>query len=183
VYYILGDWNKLDDQNTLIDTGVDDYLISHIKNTSTGIGQKKVAQVIITHEHFDHKGGLKYIKEAFNPVVYAYNKDERVDVKVFDGQKVVVGDAEAILYHTPGHSNDSICVYVPSEGVLFCGDLPLGIHSWGGTYTLTYLNTLRKLAELDVQSIYPGHGEPVLYIGSKVIKETLNLVEQAKIIE
>ncbi|MFN3781151.1 MAG: MBL fold metallo-hydrolase, partial [Candidatus Kapaibacteriota bacterium] len=158
VYLILGDWNKLEDQNTLIDAGVDDFIINHIEKLPTGVGKKKVSQVIITHEHFDHFAGFKYLKPKYKPIVYAYAKNDLVDVQVTDGMKILVGDREAILYSTPGHSHDSISVYIPSEGVIFTGDLPLGFHCRGDTFTLTYLNTLRKLSQLDIKDIYPGHG-------------------------
>lgn len=183
VYLILGDWNKLEDQNTLIDSGVDDFVLKQLESIPTGLGKKKVSQIIITHEHFDHKGGVKYLKPVLNPTVYAFNKnDDLIDVKVIDGMKIIVGDKEAILFHTPGHSNDSISVYVPSEGILFTGDLPLGAHSKGDTFTSTYLNTLKKLSLLDVKDIYPGHGMPILGRGLEVIKKTLVFVESSKII-
>ncbi len=183
VYLILGDWNKLEDQNTLIDAGVDDFIINHIEQLPTGVGKKKVSQVIITHEHFDHFAGLKFLKPKYKPIVYGNTKNDLVDVQVTDGMKVVVGDREAILYFTPGHSHDSISVYIPSEGVIFTGDLPLSLGGKGDTFTLTYLNTLRKLSQLDIRDIYPGHGKPIFGNGLEVIKRTLNLVEGAKIIE
>ncbi|MCX7909738.1 MAG: MBL fold metallo-hydrolase [Ignavibacteria bacterium] len=182
VYLILGDWNKIEDQNTLIDAGVDDFVVNFLKEYPTGVGKKKVSQVILTHEHFDHRGGLKYIKPLFDPVVYAFNKNVFIDVKVVDGMKLVVGDREAILYHTPGHSNDSICVYIPKEGILFSGDLPLGFHMKGDTFTLPYLNTLSRLSQLEIRDIYPGHGNPILKNGGELIKRTKELVECSKII-
>lgn len=182
VYFILGEWNKLEDQNTLIDVGIDSLIVQHIEQINTGVGKKKVSQIIITHEHFDHKAGLKFIKPIYQPLVYAYALDELVDVKITDGMSVILGDREAILLHTPGHSNDSISVYVPDEGVIFTGDLPIGGHLTGETFTLTYLNTLRKLSMLEIKDIYPGHGDPLIGNGSRIIKHTLNIVESAKII-
>ena len=36
--------------------------------------------------------------------------------------------------HTPGHTEDSICLYCKAEGVLFSGDMPLVINAVGGSY-------------------------------------------------
>ncbi|MEJ5286496.1 MAG: MBL fold metallo-hydrolase [Bacteroidota bacterium] len=183
VYYVLGDWNRLQDVNTLIDAGTDDFVIPHIEKVSTGVGQKKVSQVLITHEHFDHKGGLKYLKERFNPIVYAFNKSELVDIQIQDGMEILVGDRKAILLHTPGHSNDSVSVYIPEEGVLFSGDLPVMIHSYKDTFTLSFLNTLEKLSQLDIRDIYPGHGNPIIGNGLQVLKRSLEFVKLSKIIQ
>lgn len=183
IYYILGDWNKLDDVNTLVDAGIDDFAITEIEKISTGVGQKKVAQIIITHEHFDHKGGLKFLKPKYSPKIFAYNSGDLDDTQVYDGMKIRVGDTEGIILHTPGHSSDSISLYVPSQGVIFTGDLPLQIHSKRETYTLSYYETLRKLSGLDFKDIYPGHGDPILGIGKELVENAFNIVSNAKIIE
>ncbi len=183
IYYILGDWNKLNDVNTLVDAGIDDFAIVEIEKISTGVGQKKVAQIIITHEHFDHKGGLKFIKSKYSPKVYAYNSGDLIDIQVYDGMRIKVGDTEGIILYTPGHSSDSISLYVPLQGVIFTGDLPLQIHSKRETYTLSYYETLMKLNELDIKDIYPGHGDPILGNGKELIENAFNVVSNAKIIE
>lgn len=183
IYYILGDWNKLDDVNTLVDAGIDDFAINEIDKISTGVGQKKVAQIIITHEHFDHKGGLKFLKQKYSSKVFAYNSGDLVDLQVYDGMKIRVGDIEGIILYTPGHSSDSISLYVPSQGVIFTGDLPLQIHSKRETYTLSYYETLKKLSGLDFKDIYPGHGDPILGIGKELVENAFNVVSNAKIIE
>ena len=183
VYYLLGDWNKLDDVNTLIDAGVDDYAISQIDAVTTGIGQKKVAQIIITHEHFDHRGGVKFLKPKYDPKVFAFNKGEFIDIQVYDGMQVRLGDTEGIILHTPGHSNDSISVYVPSQGVIFTGDLPLMVSNNRETYTLSYYNTLKKLLELDFKDIYPGHGNPLLGNGKEILARTFSIVSNSRIIQ
>ncbi|MCD6455862.1 MAG: hypothetical protein J7K81_03615 [Methanophagales archaeon] len=48
VYLVLGDHNALADVNTLIDAGRDPEAISNLKEASTGVGKKRVEQVIIS---------------------------------------------------------------------------------------------------------------------------------------
>jgi glyoxylase-like metal-dependent hydrolase (beta-lactamase superfamily II) len=182
VYLILGDWNKLSDVNTLIDAGANGFIIEEINNASTGVGKKRIEQVIITHEHFDHAGGLKYIKKEFNPNVYSYTKLEYGDNLVKDGTFLQTGDKYSMIIHTPGHSNDSICIYNEEEQVLFSGDTPLFIKTTYGTYTSEYVLALERIAKLKIKSIYPGHEDPIINGADTVLKATLENVRNSKII-
>jgi glyoxylase-like metal-dependent hydrolase (beta-lactamase superfamily II) len=56
-YLILGDWNHIEDLNSVIDPGTDDFVLDEIEHLSTGCGKVAVEQVILTHNHFDHSGG------------------------------------------------------------------------------------------------------------------------------
>ena len=46
VYLIRGDFNRLSDINTLIDTGGDDSVLEKIETINTGVGKKAVEQII-----------------------------------------------------------------------------------------------------------------------------------------
>ncbi len=184
VYYVRGNWNAISDINTLIDTGTDSHILEEISAmTSTGVGKRKVEQVILTHEHFDHSGGLKFIKEAFNPKVIAWNILPGVDIKAREGMKLKIGDAEGMIIHAPGHSNDSILVYVESEGVLFAGDTPLSIKTPGGTYLKDYVDVLKRLTRLDIKTVYTGHDPPYTENVMLMLKATLQNVLDSKIIQ
>jgi len=184
MYYIRGDWNKIDDVNTLIDVGTDDYILRILKNfNSTGVGKTKVELVILTHEHFDHAAGLKYILKAYKPKVISLAKLQGVTQNTFDGMKIQIGDREATIFHTPGHSNDSICIYVESEKVLFSGDMPLVIQNTKGTFTKEYVEAFTKLVNLDIQVIYSGHDQPIVSNVNTILKTSLDLILKSKIIE
>ncbi len=182
VYLVRGNWNAISDVNTLIDTGTNGFVIDEIETISTGVGKRRVEQVILTHEHFDHAGGLSKIKELYNPTVYAYTKLTGVDVKVRDRMKLKIGDREAIILHTPGHSNDSICIYCEEEEVLFSGDTPLNIKTPGGTYNQNYVDALEMITRLNIKTIYSGHDNPMTTNVKEILLNTLRNVRKSKIV-
>jgi glyoxylase-like metal-dependent hydrolase (beta-lactamase superfamily II) len=160
VFLILGTWNALPDVNTLVDVGRDPLVLEAIKRASTGLGKKRVEQVILTHSHYDHASLLPQIRAMFKPVVYAFSQYiDGVDQLVRDGDRLKCGDREFEVIHTPGHSTDSICLYGVADRVLFAGDTPLIIRRPGDTYQREFVAALEKLAQLDIHTIYFGHGQ------------------------
>jgi glyoxylase-like metal-dependent hydrolase (beta-lactamase superfamily II) len=182
VYFVRGTWNAISDINTLIDVGTDDFIIKEIHGLSTGVGKKRVEQVIITHEHFDHAGGLMKIKKEFNPHVISFSKLPGVDEIAYNNMKIKIGDRNAVIIHTPGHSNDSICIYIPDEKILFSGDTPLNIKSPGGSYSKEYVKVLEHIESLDIDVIYSGHDNPYIENVKDLLASTLHNVRQSKII-
>jgi len=177
-YMVLGDWNRIEDVNTLIDIGSDGYVLFEIAGLSTGVGKSRVEKVIFTHSHFDHSAGMKAVSKAFQPEMLAYNKFPGISKTVTHGQLVKCGDEYFEVIHVPGHSNDSICLYCPTGGVLFSGDTPLQIKSPGGSYTPEFLVALENLAARPVEVIYPGHGDIIRTNASGVIRNTLETVKK-----
>ena len=161
VYLIRGDWNAIEDVNTLIDVGNDAAVIERIRATPTGLGKKVVEQVILTHGHFDHAALLPAIREAFDPVAYAHSAFAKADHILEDGQTLRCGDRTFEVIYTPGHSNDSICLYCEEDGVLFVGDTPVIIRSTDGSYEEDFIHALERLCRKDVRAIYFGHGDPL----------------------
>jgi glyoxylase-like metal-dependent hydrolase (beta-lactamase superfamily II) len=177
-YLVLGEWNRLGDVNTLIDTGSDGSIIEEIEKASTGVGKNPVDQVILTHNHFDHAGGITAIKKRFHPRVFAFSEREGVDELVGDGRQLQIADSVCEVIHTPGHSNDSICLYCRREKVLFSGDTAVRVYGRNGTYTPEFALALKRLATLDVVSIYGGHDNPVLSGGADLLRKSLENVKR-----
>lgn len=81
---------------------------------------------------------------------------------VFDDHHVVDLDGTEVhlIYAGPAHQVGDVIVHVPSEAVLFAGDLlfnrstPMG---WVGSYQ-QFFAALDRIVELDPQTIVPGHG-------------------------
>jgi glyoxylase-like metal-dependent hydrolase (beta-lactamase superfamily II) len=159
-YLVLGDWNRLEDINTLIDTGTDESILNEIENSCAGVGKKKVERLILTHNHFDHIGNLSAVKKIYQPRVYAFHEDDYVDEVLKDGQLIRIGNREVEVIHVPMHSSDSICLYCREEGLLFSGDTPLRIMSVGGTYPKEFVRIIERLNKLDIRMIYSGHDVP-----------------------
>lgn len=182
VYLVTGDFNAIDDVNTLIDTGRDLKIIDSILKASTGVGKKRIEQVIFTHSHYDHAGLIKDIKGKFNPKFYAFSSSiEAIDVVLKGGEILKMGDRDFHVIYTPGHSNDSICLYNKDEKVLFSGDTNLIVNSTDGTYEKSYVDVLKNLGDMNIQKIYPGHGNPIIKYCNTIINISLNNVLKSKI--
>ncbi len=159
-YLVRGDSNEIEDVNTLVDVGRDPGVIETIRATSTGVGKKPVEQVVLTHGHFDHVGVLSLVREAFDPVVYAFTPIDGVDQVLTDSQQLRFGDRWFEVLHTPGHSSDSVCFYCAEEAAIFAGDTPLLIASANGSYEEEFVQALERIAKKRIEIIYCGHGEP-----------------------
>ena len=180
-YLILGEWNRIQDVNTLIDAGVDDFVLNEIAGLSTGIGKKAVEQLILTHGHFDHHAGAKFVKEKYCCKVYGFSPLEIVDEILTDGQTIRCGDQDMEVIHTPGHSNDSICLYCKKQEILFSGDTPLFIKTIGGSYTEEFVKALENISKRKISKVYPGHGLPIMERVGELISDTLRNVYQSQI--
>jgi glyoxylase-like metal-dependent hydrolase (beta-lactamase superfamily II) len=178
VYLIRGDWNTLEDVNTLVDVGNDPIIIDALHQMSTGVGKKRIAQVILTHGHFDHAANLPLIREAFDPIVYAHSAFVDADRILEDGQHLRCGDRRCEVIYTPGHSNDSISLYFAEEKALFVGDTPVLIRSSDATYGGPFVRALERICARDVETIYFGHGSPLCEDCNDRLEQSLRLVRR-----
>ena len=175
-YLLLGDWNVLGDVNTLIDPGTDGSVIDQIETLSTGCGKVPVEQIILTHNHFDHAAGIEIFKKRYGTRVYAWCSGKNVDELLRDGQLITAGDEQLQVLHTPGHSSDSICLYNGARRILFSGDTQLRVRTAGGVFAPEYIETLRRLSTLRIDTVYSGHDEPIYHGAEEIILETLRNV-------
>lgn len=179
-YLLLGDWNKLDDVNTVVDASTDGYILNHIATINTGLGKDAVNRLVITHSHFDHIGGASFLREQYRCEVLGMNPSTPVTRVLRDGEELRLADCYFTVLHTPGHSSDSLCLYNKKDGVLFSGDTSIRVFSNDGTYTEEYIASIEKLAKLHVRIVYPGHGEPITENPDAIIKETLKILQKTK---
>ncbi len=175
-YLLRGDFNALDDTNTLIDTGRDEIFFENLEKINTGLGKKPVEQIILTHGHYDHIGLLGKLKARYGAKVYAFSDHiAGVDKLVHDGEYLKVADDMAMIVHTPGHSADSICIYSFNSKTLFVGDTPVVNLSNKSHYEAGFIEALEKISHLDVQTIYPGHGKPIERYCNDLIRKSMQV--------
>jgi glyoxylase-like metal-dependent hydrolase (beta-lactamase superfamily II) len=160
-------------------------------------------QVINTHCHFDHVGGNGYfinakfaIHETDAPVVEKGDKEmsmadffdgnlhpKKPDVILKEGNVVDFGGLKLEVIHTPGHTPGSISLFSKEKGILFSGDTifsdGVGRTDVPGGDPDALAASLEKLSKLNVKMIMPGHGEPVLSNGTKVIKDIIKSAAEA----
>ena len=81
--------------------------------------------ILITHHHFDHTGGIKDLVKTYNCEVYGPKGDhiEGINKKLVEGDKFEISNISFRVLSTPGHTLDHIAYFVDLENpLLFCGD-------------------------------------------------------------
>jgi glyoxylase-like metal-dependent hydrolase (beta-lactamase superfamily II) len=119
--------------------------------------------VINTHSHFDHVLGNEQVSSVTKAKIVQHESSKLdKDIAVQDGQTIELGKTQLRVLHTPGHSQDSICL-VLDEKLVFTGDtLFVGtcgrIDLPGSDPSKMYESLFDIVRKLDEKLIvYPGH--------------------------
>ena len=118
--------------------------------------------IVNTHWHDDHtRGNEELAAEISVKIVQHEASTLQNDMTVKDGDSIKFGCSELVVYHTPGHSKDSICLV--GDGKIFSGDtLFVGncgrIDLPGGSPRELYHSLFDVISNFDDGLImYPGH--------------------------
>jgi len=98
----------------------------------------------------------------------------QVTTTIDEGDSLEVAGLSWQVYHTPGHAGDLICLYQPDSRVLLSSDHLLRDISSNPLIEapthpgephpkplLNYLREMQRIAQLDIEIAYGGHGEPI----------------------
>jgi len=168
---------------TLIDTGAGDEM-SKLKETMErlGLSVKAVSKVVLTHSHPDHTGGLIDLIMASSPTILIHSAeaeyfdlDEAPITKLVEGDVIETPSHRLEVIHTPGHTVGSICLYDSDNRILFSGDTVFTNGAFGRTDLPTgnaraMKESLKRLTEFKIDSLLPGHEEPVPENGNAHVK-------------
>lgn len=161
-------------------------LLTEIKKVTS----QKVVAVIVTHYHADHVYGLQEFKKIgatiyaqgegrnylssetakqrliasrvdFAPWVNANTKLIFADVWIDQQTKLSIGGVDFLISRVgPAHAPEDLMIYVPSEKVLFAGDLVFRgrIPFVGNADSKGWLSALDEIEKLKPAIVIPGHG-------------------------
>lgn len=123
----------------------------------------RIHYLIDTHTHADHfSATLQLAKKLAVPVaMYRTSPAPFVDLRLDDGELLVVGKLRLHVLHTPGHTNDSMCLLVNDR--VFTGDtLLIGATGRtdlpGGDPNALYDSLFNRLLKLNpALLVYPAH--------------------------
>lgn len=123
----------------------------------------RIRYLIDTHTHADHFSATKELARQLNVPVVMHRRSPApfVDMRLADGEMLVLGKLRLTALHTPGHTADSMCLQV--EDRVFTGDTLL-IGGTGrtdlpsGDPEQLYDSLFDKLLKLDpALKVYPAH--------------------------
>jgi len=183
VYFVQGEFNSLKNMNTTIDIGRDKVIFEKFDEISKGVGKKLIDQIILTHNHYDHTSLLKAVKDIYSPKVYAFSPHIKgVDVVLRGGESILIGDKFFEVIHTPGHTQDSICLYCSENGFLFVGDTAVILKSSNLSFEENYIKSMEYLCTKNVSRIFFGHGPPLENGCDEKLSKSLDVIHNSKIV-
>lgn len=176
------------DKATIVDTGVGNKANPIFPQLAElGVQPENIKQIILTHAHHDHAMGAYLILEKATPTIFVHEKDTKFIASSFGEALVKVNEGDLIetpigtftVYWTPGHTGGSMCLYNAEHKILISGDtvFPDGYYGRydGESGSLeAIIESLRKMTELDVEIMLPGHGSPVFQDANSHIKLSYN---------
>jgi hydroxyacylglutathione hydrolase len=124
----------------------------------------KLTDILITHHHHDHVGGVAELKQKYGcRVVAPHDKTTKIanaDLRVVNGDVVKIGGLLARVLETPGHTLDHISYVFDSEKALFAADTLFSIgcgRVFEGSHPMMWDSLLKLRALPDDFKLYCGH--------------------------
>jgi hydroxyacylglutathione hydrolase len=129
-----------------------------------GVTGWRLSDILVTHHHGDHTGGVAALKQRHGCRVVAPRAEQRpipaVDTAVGEGDTVAVGTLTGRVLDTPGHTLGHISYVFDTDGLAFVGDTLFSIGCGRvieGTAEMMWSSLLKLRALPDEMRIYCGH--------------------------
>ncbi len=173
--YLIGDPDAED--VVVVDPGPEGHP-EHVRNIMKAAAGRAVAQILVTHRHSDHVGAAKLLSSVTGAEVRGLDPDvclpggEGTVLPLTDGEQIGLGGSILTVLHTPGHTSDSVCFWLPEAKAMLTGDTVLGrgttmLDFPDGTLT-DYLRSLEMLSGYQDDMLLPAHGPSHQELGSVV---------------
>jgi glyoxylase-like metal-dependent hydrolase (beta-lactamase superfamily II) len=169
--------------------GIPEYLSLLEKTLPSIRSDAYISDIIISHGHADHWGGLsgilssKILNSKRQIKVHKFPVPPQCHVEHMDGfpmditvhelkdkQLFEAEDVTLRAIYSPGHCKDHCTFWLEQENNLFTADCVLGQGTAVFDNLSEYIKGLEYLATLNPTQLYPGHG-PVIEKGVDKIKE------------
>ena len=153
----------------LIDTGTKCEALDEVVRKITS----KPLDVIITHNHPDHAGNIRYFDEVYmHPLDSIIKMGTEFSGKykwLNDGDVFDLGDRKIEVVWTPGHTPGSIVLLDPAINAVYSGDafgsgqvwLQLRPHLPMTTYYESCVRMEKIMQEQNITKVYCGHYPPL----------------------
>ena len=184
--------------NILIYPGLKNYLdVRFEEMKGDGLNPDDIRYVVNTHCHPDHfEGSIDFMNKNImlgmhEEEIAFYNTIGPKFFQMFGMQTPAlefqlqlkegtwnVGGTALEIYHTPGHSPGSICIYWKEKKTLVCGDLvfeqSVGRVDFPGGDGKKLIESVKKISQLDIEILLPGHMN--IITGADNIKKNFDLL-------
>lgn len=175
---------NFDGHTALIDAGCGRATEKLLRNIeAAGVKPEDIELLLITHCHFDHTGGARWLRKRLGCAVVMHELDVRyvelsdsevtaaswygsrlepcaVDRKLAGKEEEIwLGERIIRAVHIPGHSPGSVAYVTTSEGlkIVFAQDIHGPLHPSLLSNAADYQASLQRLIDLDADVLCEGH--------------------------
>lgn len=193
------------DGEILVDAGTG-KAFAKMRKDMENIDVSSLKTIVNTHYHFDHTGGSKKFRDWLGAEISIHSNDKdymesgntlaemfgerpritTVDKTLKEKNVLKTKNFRFEVIHTPGHTPGSICLYDREKKILISGDTifedNFGRTDLPGGNMEDMMRSLKKLSDLKVSYLFPGHGSIKIGGIGFIIKQSMALKQKNAIV-